>query len=229
MHNRQILLKALQTSFSISLAYLPLGLLFGLVLENQGYYWLLAPLMSLLVYAGAVQFLALSCLEQGTGIVPMLLACFFIAIRNSFYGPSFFSRFHNFSVLSRCYLVYGLVDATYALLLRESPVAKEDDEKYCVFLTALIQVYWIVGTIIGALAGRALPEIKGLDFVLTVLFTTLAIEQFYKIKKLWPFVVGICGWCIMQIIMPKYALLGAIGFSAIIFLLVPYDANKPRE
>ncbi len=117
-----VFLKALQCSFPIALAYVPLGMVLGLLVENQGYYWMLGPVMCLFVFAGAVQFLALSLMEQDSGLVQLLLACFFIAIRNAFYGPAFFERYQQFSRWTRFYLIFALVDSTYALLLSKTPV-----------------------------------------------------------------------------------------------------------
>lgn len=213
----KVVSKAFFDSSPIFFAYFPLGLVFGLVFENQGYSWILGPIMSLFVYAGAVQFSTLSFLDQGSPLFEILMAAFFIAIRNAFYGPAFFDRFARFSFLARTYLTFSLVDATYGILLKPSPVYENDDQKYCLYLSGFIHFYWVVGTIVGIAAGAAIPEIKGLEFVLTILFGILAIDQYYKTRKLWPFLIGAIGWFAMHFFSPKYSLLGGILFSAAVF------------
>lgn len=213
--NMQILLKAFVPTIPIFVAYFPLGMVFGLIFENQGYYWLLGPVMSLLVYGGAVQFLALSMLEQGEGLLPITIACLFIAIRNFFYGSSFFARFAKFNVISRAYLIFSLVDATYALLLQPSPVEEKDDEKYCLYLSVLIHIYWVSGTMVGAIFGNVLPQIKGLEFVLSILFVIFALDQYFKNKKWWPFAVGSISWIVIHALLPQYALVVSITVAAV--------------
>jgi len=212
--------KAFTCSVPIFVAYFPLGVVFGLVFENQGYYWLLGPVMSLLVYGGAVQFLALAMLEQGEGLLQILIACLFIAIRNSFYGTSFFARFAKFSLISRIYMIFSLVDATYALLLTPSAVAEQDDEKYCLCLAVLIHIYWVAGTLVGAGFGSVIPQIKGLQFVLSILFVIFTLDQYFKHKKLWPFIVAAISWVVMQAVAPHYALVGAITLATICAVFV---------
>lgn len=215
-----VFLKAFSVSSPIFFAYFPMGFIFGLLFENEGYYWLLGPIMSFFVYAGAMQFTALSLLDQGAAFFQIFFACCFISIRNSFYGPAFFDRFEKFSRPARYFLIFGLVDATYGLLLKPSPVSEEDDQKYCVYLSGCIYFYWLLGSIVGTVAGTEIPQIKGLEFVLMVLFAILAIDQYYKLKKMWPFATGLIAWILMLFFIPKHALLGAILFSIVVLFIV---------
>ena len=215
-----IALKAFKKSFPIAVAYFPLGVVLGLVVENQGYLWILGPVMSLFVTSGALQFLALSFIEQGAGLFQLVASCFFIAIRNALYGPAFFHRYQKFSRLSRWYLIFALLDTTYALLLSKTPVKEEDDEKYCLYLSLFIHSYWVLGTFVGGAFGRVLPQIKGLEFSLAILFMILALEQYLKNKNGWVFIVGLIGWFIMLWLIPQYAFVCTILFSIVVFVIV---------
>lgn len=227
MWHKKIFLKAFTLSIPICIAYLPLGVVFGLVFENEGYYWLLGPVMSLLVYGGAVQFLTLSMLDQGQGTIQILIACFLLAVRNLFYGSAFFTRFSTFSKLTRIYMIFALVDATYALLLATPSLkTKKDDEKFCIYLGLLIHVYWIVGTVIGAMFGNLIPEIHGLNIVLPVLFLIITLEHYTKSKKLWPFAIAMLAWFFMQYMLPSYALVGAIVISSLTAIVILKLINK---
>ena len=51
--------KAFLVSVPVMMGYLVLGFAFGLLLVSSGYDWYLAPLMSIFIYAGALQFIAI--------------------------------------------------------------------------------------------------------------------------------------------------------------------------
>lgn len=219
MISKPAIMRAFKISLPIGLAYIPLGMVFGLLVENQGYYWLLAPFMSLTIFGGAVQFLALSMLEQGNTILSIIAACLFVAIRNSFYLPAFFERFKGFRVWVKAYLGFAMVDTTYALLLSPKPVSDEEDETYCFSLALFVHAFWVAGTFLGAAVGKILPHMPGLEFSLTILFAILAIEQFLKVKKAWPFMFAFMFWLPLHIFLPKYALVGGIFMTAFIIWL----------
>jgi len=211
----------------IAIAYIPLGLIFGLLLENEGYSWYLAPIMSISVFGASVQFLAISLLSENFSLLSILFACFFLAIRNSFYVPGFFTRHKNFSLASKCYLCFALVDSTNALLHLDSPVDKSDDERYCLYVSAIVHSCWAIVSLFGVFVGRLVPPIPGFRFVLTILFTILTIDKYLKIKQLWPFVFAFVVWVTLQNIIPKFALVGSIGLCAlVIFAKEKISASK---
>lgn len=221
----KVFIKAFKISAPILLAHFPLGVVFGLMFENQNYLWYLAPIMSLVTYAGAVQFLALSFIEQGAGLFQLALASFCIAVRNVFYGPAFFERFSKFSCWSRLYLKFALIDGTYALLLNPSPVKESNDEKYCLYLSFLNHFYWVFGTFLGALLGKSIPQIKGMEFVLTLLFSIMAVDQYMKNRKIFPIIVGVLCWSIVYLISYKYILIGSIFLALLVFLIIEAKNN----
>lgn len=215
MISRQAFMTALKISLPIGVAYIPLGVVFGLLVENQGYHWLMAPLMSLTIFGGAVQFLALSMLEQGSTVLPIVIACFFVGIRNSFYLPAFFERFKDYRKWVKAYLGFAMVDTTYALLLSPSPVEKNEDEGYCLSLAFFIHFFWVLGTLVG----KFLPTLPGLEFSLTILFAILTLEQFLKIRERWPFVCAFIFWLPLHVFLPQYALVGGIFLTAFVIWL----------
>ncbi len=55
-----VFFRAFQYSIPVLLGYLAIGIAFGLLLSNAGYPWWLALLMSVVMYAGAGQYLAVA-------------------------------------------------------------------------------------------------------------------------------------------------------------------------
>ncbi len=186
--------KEFQTAFKVSIpvmmGYGVLGFAFGLLIVSLDYAWYIALSMSIFIYAGALQFLAVGFFSAKLGLFDIFITSIFVNIRQSFYGLSVLKKFKKSEKL-KPYLIFGLTDETYALLT----TIKEDDQLkakyYYFYLTLLNQSYWITGTILGALFGSMVEfDTKGLDFSLTALFVVLAIEQYKANKNFTPFIIG---------------------------------------
>ena len=97
------------------MGYGVLGFAFGLLLVSFDYAWYLAPIMSLFIYAGALQFVAINFFNLKAGLIDIAIASWFVNLRQSFYGLSLIKRFKKTGNL-KAYLIFGLTDETYALL-----------------------------------------------------------------------------------------------------------------
>lgn len=182
--------KAFEVSVPVMMGYGVLGFAFGLLLVSFEYSWYLAPIMSLFIYAGALQFVAINFFNAKAGYVDIAIASWFINIRQSFYGLSLLKRFKKAGKL-KPYLIFGLTDETYALL-----TTIKDDETlkkrwYYFFLTAFNQSYWFIGSTLGAIVGSNIKfNTAGLEFSLTALFVVLCIEQYKNLQNAVPFIIG---------------------------------------
>src|SRR5690554_866932 len=92
----------------ILFGYLPLGMAFGVLFVTQlEYVWWAAPLMGVLIYAGAGQILAVSLLATHAGLVEVFVAMFVLNARHLFYGLSLLGRFQG-AGKRKPYLIFGL-------------------------------------------------------------------------------------------------------------------------
>lgn len=172
-----VLAAAFRASLPVLLGYTTIGLAFGLVLVGTGLPWWLSPLMALVVYAGAAQFMGVSLIAGGAGLAEIGLLTLVMNARHAVYGLSLLERFSGAGRL-KPYLVFGLTDETYGLLTTVEPPRGADPIRFYAALTALDQCYWFLGCLAGALLGAALPfDTTGLDFALTALFVVLLVEQ----------------------------------------------------
>jgi len=166
-----------------------LGFAFGLLAVSSGLKWYFAILMSIVIYAGALQFLAVSLLSAKTGFVDIFIASLMVNLRQSFYGLSLLQKFKK--AILKPYLIFALTDETYALLTTVKTEKNIKKKWYYLYLGMLNQSYWIGGTITGSIFGSSVHfNTKGLDFSLTALFVVLVIEQYKQIKKFTPFILG---------------------------------------
>lgn len=179
---KNILTQSFKISLPVLFGYLSLGIAFGIVLTDAGYPWYLSPIMSIFMYAGAAQFVAIGLFASGASLSIILLTEFFVNIRHIVYGLSLISKFSDCGKW-KVYLIFSLTDETYSLLtsLEES---ENPRKKYLfVFISLLNHLYWITGSTIGALVGNILPfKLEGSDFALSALFAVLVIEQIKKHK-----------------------------------------------
>ena len=215
-------------SIPVLLGYLAIGTGFGLLLVSKGYPVWLAPLMSLFMFAGAAQYIAVGLFAAGAGLLEMLLITLVVNARHLAYGFSLLSRYRGLPWY-RWYLVFAMTDETFALvssLENGDERLREGGGPFLFWLSLLDQSYWVAGTILGAVAGSLLPwKMEGIEFALTALFIVLMIEQILRVRRSGPFVVtafaslfAVC--CIPE----KAALLSAIALSLVIVALM--DARR---
>jgi 4-azaleucine resistance transporter AzlC len=189
--DKDIFMSALKATIPVFLGYIPLGMAFGLLLSGAGYHWIYAFLMSLFVYAGSAQFLAVALLAAGAGLMDFAIATLLLNLRHSFYGLSMLEKFSDLGRV-KPYLIFALTDETYALLTTTEVPKGGSKSIFYFYIAALNHLYWIIGSVIGAVLGSVFDlNLEGMSFVLTALFVVLTIEQYLCSKVRFPFVAAI--------------------------------------
>lgn len=208
---------ALKATIPVLLGYVTIGMAFGLLLVEAGFPWWLAPLMSVVVYAGAAQFMAIGLLAAGTGILEMAILTLAINARHMVYGLSLLDRYRG-AGRGKPYLVYALTDETYGILTTVRPPAGSSPAEERAFLTwvsGLDQSYWVAGSALGALAGKLITlDTRGLDFALTSLFVVLLVEQVRAVRRFEPYLVALASAVLAWILVgPANLLIAAMLLS----------------
>ncbi len=218
--------KAFKVSIPVMMGYLVLGFAFGLLLVSFNYSWYLAPLMSLFIYAGALQFVAINFFNVKAGFVDIAIASWFVNIRQSFYGLSLLKRFSDMGKI-KSYLIFGLTDETYALLTSIKDDESLNKKWYYFFLTAFNQSYWFIGSTLGAIIGSNISfNTAGLEFSLTALFVVLCIEQYKNLRNYVPFLIGAIASIFSLILVPSDKMLIV---SIILALILMFTFRKRIE
>lgn len=189
-------LQIFKTTIPVLMGYVPLGAAFGLLATSMQIPLHYSILMSIVFYAGSGQFLALSLFGAGAGYVETFVSIFLLNLRHSFYGISIMNEYESVKK-GKKYLIFSLTDETFALL-KTLDIKEDKKDKYFFFISFFNQLYWIIGTIIGALIGAVLPfNYKGIEFSLTALFVVLSIEIYkknpYKKALILAFLLGFLG------------------------------------
>lgn len=189
---KEVFKAALVATLPIMTGYLVLGLGFGVLLSATGYGPEWALLMSVTMYAGAMQYVAVSLIAGGADLITVALTTLMVNARHLFYGISLIEKYRDLG-LRKIYCAFGLTDETYSLVCSELPeAAKQDPESYYFWVTLLDHIYWIAGCVLGAAAGMILPfDSRGIDFVLTALFLTIVTDQWLSSGSHFPALLGL--------------------------------------
>jgi 4-azaleucine resistance transporter AzlC len=234
LRSPSVLAQAFVYSVPVLLGYVAIGTAFGLFISDAGYPVWLAFFMSLWMFAGAGQFIAVGLFVAGTTIWEACLIQLVVNARHIAYGFSMINRFPKKSLL-RPYLIFSLTDETFALLSSLPPGTQEgvpppgkERDRFMFYVSILDQSYWVTGTLIGATAGSLLPfETEGIGFALTALFIVLMIEQMYLMKKPGIFVVsGLAALLAVFLLPERISLLAGIVIALLFSFLFEFCHKK---
>lgn len=191
---------ALRQTIPIMSGYLVLGFGFGVLLRAKGFGVLWAFGMSLTVYAGAMQFVAVDLLSAGVPLVVAALTALMVNARHLFYGITMLEKYKG-TGLRKPYLIFALTDETYSLMCSPLPGGIENPNNYYFFVSVLDHCYWITGSVLGAVFGSVVSfNSMGLDFVLTALFLTIFTEQWLSSKNHTNAIIGVVATLICLLI-----------------------------
>ena len=191
---RKVLRIAFVKSVPVMAGYLSIGIAFGLLMQEMGYNVFWALLISLILYAGSMQFVLLQFLSGGASLLTVAGTTLLVNSRHLFYGLSFMDTFRSMGK-KYLYMVHSLTDETYSLLCSYQPQEGEDGKQVMFWISLLDHIYWLVGTALGALAGGLIPfDTTGIDFAMTALFVVIFVEQWKGAKSHLPAIAGlVCG------------------------------------
>ena len=174
---REEIHKGIKGTWAAALGLIPLGLAFGLLMVQSGFSWWWTPIFSIVIYAGSMEFLAISMVTGGVSALSSLLTGFMVNFRHIFYGLTFPRKRIN-SPVGKAYSTYALTDETYAIV---SALPREERLSGTRILSIQIfcQILWVGGGLVGALAGQVIPSfVEGMEFALVALFVVLAMDSF---------------------------------------------------
>lgn len=187
--------KALKAAFPLTLpvmaGYLFLGLGFGILLASKGFSFPWAIFMSVIIYAGSMQYVAIDLLAAGASFITTAIMTVMIQIRHLFYGLSLIVKYKNVGN-KKWMMIYELTDETYSLIATSEPPKDVDAGWFYFFISLLDHSYWICGCTLGALFGSLVKfNTKGVDFVMTALFLVLFVNQWLDTKEHRPALIGV--------------------------------------
>ncbi|MBM4348015.1 MAG: AzlC family ABC transporter permease, partial [Deltaproteobacteria bacterium] len=141
-----------KAALPIVLGYIPVGMAFGVLARQAGLTPIEVGLMSLLVYAGASQFLAIEMILKGMAWSPIIFATFFINLRHSLMSSTLSLYFNRNRLRTLGLLSAELTDESFAVAMSNTSKI-ENRPVYLFGLQITSHVAWITGSVAGALFG----------------------------------------------------------------------------
>lgn len=189
---KQMLKPALLATLPVMTGYLVLGFGFGIIMKANGFGTLLTAAMSLLIYAGSMQYAAIGLMTGGASLLTVGLTTLMVNARHLFYGISMLEKYRDMGK-RKPYLIFGLTDETYSLVCTDLPHIPENARRdYYLLVTLFDQCWWVLGSVVGAVAGTVLHfNSEGIDFALTALFLVVFLDQWLNSEKHGPALIGV--------------------------------------
>ena len=212
---------AFRQTIPIFFTYLFIGIAFGIMMTEAGYGPFWSVLSSLFTFAGSLQIVMVSFLRAGVPLVTVAVMTLFINGRHIFYGIGFIERFRRMG-WRMPYMVFALTDETYSILCSLRYEEGVDPIRADFFIALLNHCYWVLGTLIGSVAGKLLPfDMRGIDFSATAFFLVVVVDQWRRSGSKLPSIVGICSALIFYLLLgPDRFLIPALAVGTVLLVIL---------
>lgn len=159
-----------------------LGLTYGIYMNVSGFSFWYPMLMSLTIFAGSMEFVAVNLLLGAFNPFQAFVMTLMINARHLFYGISMLDKYRK-TGLKRFYLIWGMCDESFSINYTADIPKDVDDGWFMFFVTLYNHFYWFFGATLGGIFGSLLHfNTEGLEFVMTAMFVVIFLEQWLKEK-----------------------------------------------
>ncbi len=174
---------AFPNTIPIMAGFLFLGMTYGIYMNVSGFSFIYPMLMSLTIFAGSVEFVTVNMLLGAFNPVQAFLMAFMLNARHLFYGISMLDKYAG-TGFKKIYLIYGMCDESFSINYSAKIPDGVDKGWFMCFVTLLNQLYWVTGATLGGIFGSFIPfNTKGIDFVMTAMFTVIFLDSFLSEKN----------------------------------------------
>lgn len=217
----QTLTEGCRAAWPICLGYLPIGLALGVLAEKAGLSPLQTGLMSLLVYAGSAQFIAVSMIAAAASPLAIVLTTFMVNLRHLLMSAALMLKLEKTTSFRLAWLAYGVTDESFAVNLEKYRRGNWNLQRALV-VNHSTNLVWIGSTVAGAWGGRFIPAgALGMDYALAAMFISLLVFQLRgRLYVLTALLSGGLALLLAQILSGNYYIVLAAGLAASIGLLL---------
>lgn len=170
--------RGIKRALPIVLGYVPIGFAYGVLAGKSGLSDANTLLMSIIVFAGSSQFIAVGLFASGTGPAAVILTTFVVNLRHMLMAASLAPYLTGWKKRYLAFFSYELTDETFAL--HSAASSKLGDCRLeALSLNMTAQTSWVIGTILGIVASGLIGDVKplGLDYALAAMFIGLLVGQ----------------------------------------------------
>lgn len=179
--------KAFQTAFPYTVpifaGFTFLGVAYGIYMNLSGFSPIYPICMSLLIYGGSMEFIAVSVLLSRFDPIGTFLLTLMVHARHIFYGISMLDKYNGLG-WKKFYLIFGMCDESFSINCTADVPKDVDRGWFYFFVTLMNHIYWVMGATLGGVFGSLLEvQIEGLDFVMTALLIVIFLDNWMKEKN----------------------------------------------
>ncbi len=177
MEEKSFLRKGAAAAWPICLGYVPIGAAFGVLAQKAGLSPLEIGMMSILVFAGSSQFIAVSMIAAGASAAAIVMTTFAVNLRHLLMSSSLSVFFKRVGALKLAVFAYGVTDESFAVNYVRFRQGGWDYNS-ALTVNQLPNLAWFFSTVAGGIGGRFIPEgAFGIDYALYAMFICLLAFQ----------------------------------------------------
>ena len=170
-------LYGMKKSIPVFFGFLPVAITFAIMAMGSGFMWYEALGMSVFVFAGASQIMAVGMISAGAGMLSVVLATFVLNLRHFIMSTCIFKKIRVRNVFLKLLLAFSVTDEGFALVTTEDD--SHCDVPFALGIITVTYLSWIFGTVIGVVASGILPAILADSFAVALyaLFIALIVPD----------------------------------------------------
>ncbi|NCC25690.1 MAG: branched-chain amino acid ABC transporter permease [Deltaproteobacteria bacterium] len=171
-------LNALRMVAPVVMGYIPVGFAYGVLARQSGISEFNTLIMSVLVFAGSAQLIAVSLIGAGAGPLAIIATTFVVNLRHTLMSAAMSPALRHWPKRILAVFAFELTDETFAL--HSARATRERlDRGTTLMVNAIAQSAWVTGTALGILTGNMVGDVRplGLDFALAAMFIFLLLDQ----------------------------------------------------
>ncbi|WP_273039187.1 AzlC family ABC transporter permease [Tepidanaerobacter syntrophicus] len=177
------LIFGIKRAIPIVFGYIPVGFAMGVTASNTGLTPFETGLMSVFVYAGSAQFVAIDMIRSNASFIAIIITTFLVNLRHLLFSASLAPHFQHIKQKLILIISFFITDESFAVSITDAEQGFLSHSYYLgLYITAYLS--WILSTVIGAAFGNLIPNTKalGFDFALPGMFLALLCMQLKNIK-----------------------------------------------
>ena len=212
---------------------IPFGIIFGTLAEASGISFAAALAMSVFVFAGSSQFIALGLVAAGTAWPMIVVTTFVVNLRHLLYAATLLPYLKRLPAAWKAALAFWLTDETFAVAVKRYDRDDPSDDKHWYQLGSALAMYsnWVACTLVGLTAGQMVPGIRswGLEFAMPATFIGMVIP-YLRNRPMWISVIVAGAVALMADGLPhKLGLMVASLAGVAAGVLAEYAVNGGRK
>ena len=233
MDKKQHYISGLRAGAPVILGFVPVGIAYAIMAQQAGLGILETILMSVTVFAGASQIMAVGMYAQGASLFAIILATFILNLRHLIMSTCVINRIKQSSLAMKLLLAFGVTDESFAIFSMQ--VDKQATAWFFFGLVTITYAAWVAGAIIGTIVTQFLPAIvtASLGIALYALFLGLLMPGVKRNLRLGILVIltAAINLILSKIISSSWALIvsALLGAGIGVFFVELEDTQEQEE